>query len=54
MRAKLMPKGKIFVHGEYWNASADCEIDIGERVRVVGYDGMRLTVARVTDGEAKS
>ena len=54
VRAKLMPKGKIFVHGEYWNASADCEIDIGERVRVVGYDGMRLTVTRVSDGEAKS
>ncbi len=54
VREKLALTGKIFVHGEYWNASADREIDIGEKVRVVSYDGMRLTVTKVSDGEAKS
>jgi len=54
VRDKLAPKGKVFVHGEYWNASADREIEIGEKVRVVGYDGMRLTVAKVSEGGAKS
>lgn len=54
VRDRLAPKGKIFVHGEYWNANADGEIDVGEKVRVVGYDGMRLTVTKVSEGEAKS
>jgi membrane-bound serine protease (ClpP class) len=54
VRGKLSPTGKIFVHGEYWNAQTDGEIDVGERVKVVGYDGMRLKVSRVSDSEAKS
>ncbi len=53
VRDRLAPKGKIFVHGEYWNASADREIDNGEKVRVIGYDGMRLMVTKVFEGEAK-
>jgi membrane-bound serine protease (ClpP class) len=36
VRDKLSPSGKIFVHGEYWNARADSEIDVGEKVEVVG------------------
>jgi membrane-bound serine protease (ClpP class) len=47
VRGKLGPAGgKIFVHGEIWNAEADAEIDVGERVEVVGYQGMRLKVRR--------
>jgi len=46
VRGKLGPVGKIFVHGEYWNAEADTEIDVGERVEVIGYQGMRLKVRR--------
>jgi membrane-bound serine protease (ClpP class) len=38
--------GKVFVHGEYWNAVANEPIDRGERVEVVGVEGMRLTVRR--------
>jgi membrane-bound serine protease (ClpP class) len=45
VRGKLSPKGKIFVHGEYWNAQADGEVDVGAKVKVVGYDeGMCLKV----------
>jgi membrane-bound serine protease (ClpP class) len=54
VRGKLSPAGKIFVHGEYWNAQTDGEIDVGEKVKVVGYDGMRLKVSRVSDSEAKN
>ena len=54
VRGRLSPAGKIFVHGEYWNARADGEVDVGEKVKVVGYDGMRLKVSRVSDSEAKS
>jgi membrane-bound serine protease (ClpP class) len=47
VRGKLSPKGKVFVHGEYWNAEAEGEIDVGEKIRVVGYDdGMCLRVRR--------
>jgi len=46
VRGKLEPAGKIFVHGEYWNAEADSEIDVGENVEVIGYQGMRLKVRR--------
>ena len=40
--------GKIFVHGEYWNAVADEPIDSGERAEVTAVDGMRLTVRRLS------
>ncbi|MGH7846969.1 MAG: NfeD family protein [Candidatus Binatia bacterium] len=48
VKTNLTPEGKIFVHGEYWNAEGDGEIPVGEKVRVVGYDGMRLKVRRLT------
>jgi membrane-bound serine protease (ClpP class) len=49
VRAKLSPSGKVFVHGEYWNAQtqADGQIDVGERVQIIGYDGMNLKVKRL-------
>jgi membrane-bound serine protease (ClpP class) len=53
-RSRLSPNGKVFVHGEYWNAQGDGEIDPGERVKVVGYDGMRLKVIRLSEGHTKS
>ena len=46
VRGKLIPSGKIFVHGETWRAEADNEIDVGEKVEVVGVEGMVLKVRR--------
>jgi membrane-bound serine protease (ClpP class) len=46
VRAKLNPAGKIFVHGEYWNAEGDTEIEVGEKVEVIGSRGMVLKVRR--------
>jgi len=49
--------GKVFVRGEYWSASADDEIPAGERVEIVGVDGMRLRVKKANSnegGDAKS
>jgi membrane-bound serine protease (ClpP class) len=34
-RSDLTPKGKVFVHGELWDAVADQEIPKGEEVKVV-------------------
>ncbi len=40
----LAPEGKIFVHGEYWNARATGPVRRGERVRVRAVEEMRLVV----------
>jgi len=40
----LSPEGKIFVHGEYWNARASGSIARGSRVRVRAVDDMLLHV----------
>ncbi|MDP6558994.1 MAG: NfeD family protein, partial [Candidatus Binatia bacterium] len=47
VRSRLDPAGKVFVHGEYWSAESNDEVDIGEKVRVLGCNGMRLKVERV-------
>jgi membrane-bound serine protease (ClpP class) len=36
--------GKVFIHGEYWSAVSGAPIEVGERVEVIGVDGMQLTV----------
>ena len=54
VRGRLAPTGRIFVHGENWRAEADAPIDVGEKVRVVGYDGMQLKVRRLSEGDAQS
>ncbi|HKR65933.1 MAG TPA: nodulation protein NfeD [Thermoanaerobaculia bacterium] len=43
-RTQVGPDGKVFVHGELWNASARTEIAEGSRVRVRGVEGLRVLV----------
>jgi membrane-bound serine protease (ClpP class) len=43
------PVGKVFVHGEYWEAYAHTPIPAGGQVRVVKVDGKRLEVEPVGD-----
>ena len=40
----LSPEGKIFVHGEYWNARASGPVPRGARVRIRAVDEMLLIV----------
>jgi len=40
----LGPEGKVFVHGELWNATARAPIAEGSRVRVRGVEGLRVMV----------
>jgi membrane-bound serine protease (ClpP class) len=47
-RTALMPTGKVFVHGEYWDAISSVPVESGTHVRVVGVDGMKLRVEPVT------
>ncbi|AMM41633.1 serine protease [Candidatus Desulfofervidus auxilii] len=38
--------GKIFVHGEYWNAESDQTILSGEKAEVIGVKGLKLIVRK--------
>jgi membrane-bound serine protease (ClpP class) len=53
-RSVLAPGGKIFVHGEYWNAEADGEVAAGDKVEVVGIAGMTLKVKRLASNASVS
>ncbi len=54
VRVKLNPTGKIFIRGEYWNTEGDGEIDVGEKVQVVGFEGMLLKVKRLFERQQGS
>ncbi|HEX7829064.1 MAG TPA: nodulation protein NfeD [Thermoanaerobaculia bacterium] len=43
-RTMLAPDGKVFVHGELWNARAKGDVAEGARVRVREVDGLRVIV----------
>jgi len=42
----LDPDGKVFVRGEYWNATSDAKIGPDESVEVMAVEGLRLRVRR--------
>jgi membrane-bound serine protease (ClpP class) len=44
----LSPQGKVFVHGELWDAVASSEIAVGQTVVVQRVDGLRLLVDPAT------
>ncbi len=43
-RTALEPSGKVFVHGEYWDAISSAPVVVGGEVRVVAVEGMKLRV----------
>lgn len=43
-RTALAPTGKVFVHGEYWDAVSSAPVEQGGEIRVVAVDGMKLKV----------
>ena len=45
-RDDVDPRGKVFLHGEIWDAESQQPIRSGEAVRVVQVRGMRLVVRR--------
>ena len=49
VRDRLDRRGKVFVHGEVWNAEGAERLEAGDRVEVVGYDGMMLKVKRAAE-----
>jgi membrane-bound serine protease (ClpP class) len=46
-RSRIAPEGKVFVHGEIWDAYSEKVIEAGERIRVLKTDGLRLKVEKL-------
>jgi len=51
VKESIDPEGLIFVHGEYWRATARERIEPDEKVEVEGADGLILTVKRAVKKE---
>lgn len=43
------PEGLVFVHGEYWQAKAGEKLEPGEKVKVVGVEGLVLRVEKAIE-----
>ena len=43
-KSDVLTDGKVFVHGEYWNASSATAIPEGAPIRVVKVQGLKLQV----------
>ena len=43
----LQPEGRVFVHGEYWQAVSEEPVNQGETVEVVAVENLKLRVRRV-------
>jgi membrane-bound serine protease (ClpP class) len=48
---ELAPTGKVFVHGEYWDAVSLKPAAAGSRVRVTSIERLKLTVEPIPDRE---
>ena len=49
---RLGPKGMVRIGDELWEAvSASGDIDVGEEIMVVGQDGLRLVVDKLSQGD---
>jgi membrane-bound serine protease (ClpP class) len=53
-RSDLAPQGKVFVHGEIWDAVAQEPVTRGETVEVVGIRDLLLAVRPVRGGRLSS
>ncbi len=43
-KTDIAEDGRVFIHGELWNASASTPIAAGSKVRIIAVQGLRLTV----------
>ncbi len=46
-QTRIDPEGKVFVHGEYWNAYADHPIEAEEKIRVLKAERLILKVEKL-------
>jgi len=50
-RTQLDPEGKVFIHGEIWNAYSEGLVGEGEKIRVLKTEGLKLRVEKMRDQE---
>jgi membrane-bound serine protease (ClpP class) len=50
----LAPRGKVFIHGEFWNAVCSEPVDAGRQVRVKNVEGLTLNVEPASSGSGGS
>jgi membrane-bound serine protease (ClpP class) len=43
----ISPEGKVSIHGEFWNAISDQNIEGGEKVQVIGVTNLKLKVKKI-------
>jgi membrane-bound serine protease (ClpP class) len=43
----VAPEGKVSIHGEFWNATGDQNIEKGEKVQVIGVHNLKLKVKKI-------
>lgn len=43
----IAPEGKVSIHGEFWNATSDQNIEMGEKIQVVGVVNLKLKVKKI-------
>jgi membrane-bound serine protease (ClpP class) len=48
VRERIAPRGKVWLHGEYWTAESEEELEVGQKVRVIGINHMVLRVRKAT------
>jgi len=55
VRSDIPPggEGKVFVHGEFWDAVAAAPVNAGERVRVLAVEGLILRVGPASEDPVK-
>ena len=46
-KTRIDPEGKIFIHGEFWNATSEEVVEAGEKVKVVGVENLVLRVTKL-------
>ncbi len=51
-RTAIEGEGKVFVHGEYWDARAAAPIKEGERVKIIAVDGLVLSVEHAPESKS--
>ncbi len=43
----IAPEGKVSIHGEFWNATSDLNVEKGEKVQVIGVKNLKLNVKKI-------
>jgi len=46
VRVRIAPRGKVWIHGEYWNAESDQDLEVGQKVQVVSVTDLVLHVRK--------